>query len=266
MKGEPEFNELKNFLTELLTKVNRIESYDVSLIIYIAYQHCQVIQAANESPEMQIRLLKTAFLEFVRDSRYGPDSVKDCKRKFDESIQSLFDGKNPKGLSYCASVTRQLYQYRLGKTYDAREIITEAYTRGVKKIESGELIENPCAWLRTTCLFVIREFRRKQDKAVPRLDNEELWSPGDTVFSDFIKQEDILAIRAAFCKLGVDDQRLISKRVIEGMSWQAIAESLTNSESEPLKVGTVRQRGARAFERLRQQYEVIRECVSMTDD
>ncbi|MEM0978742.1 MAG: RNA polymerase sigma factor [Cyanobacteria bacterium P01_H01_bin.58] len=243
-----------------------IGDYDIDIIAARVSQRQEIVEAACESSEMQVLLLKSACLEVVRDIKRNLNpSKEDNRRNFDQAIQYLFEPDNPEGIIYCASVTRQLYQFRLSKTYSAREIITEAYTRGIKNIEKGISINNPPAWLRRTCLNVIRDFKREQQ----RLDNPKLdqypWCHS-TVFSDLMKQEDILAIRIAFQKLSVDDQMILQKRVVEGFSWQEIADSMVSPDGQSPKVGTIRQRGARALKRLRQIFDEHREHVHMPND
>ena len=182
------------------------------------------------------------------------------RKHFDRAIQALFDSSNPEAMTFCASITRLLRQYRLSGTYDAKEIITEADARSIVKIEAGVFIEIPLAWLRRTCLNVIRDFKRAQTKIdKPKIDGEA-FSFGDVAMEQMLLSEDMKAVRLAFERLSREDQNILKARIFQGLSWQEIGERL---EASPIKPGTARQRGSRALIRLRQHYEHIRNDVRL---
>ncbi|MEM6866909.1 MAG: hypothetical protein AAF528_00795 [Cyanobacteria bacterium P01_C01_bin.121] len=259
--------EFDNWIEDVLIRYEVDEKYTAELIRIFISQNCDVFQAASETSEVEVALLKTACLEIIDVIKRNSKSSKERNRqKFDRAIKPLFDGTDKNASNFLASVTRQLYQFGLGRTYDAREIISEAYTRGVKSIdESGKTIHNPLGWLRKTSLHVIREFKREQQRADnPKIDRLP-WSPGDIVFSELMLEEDCLTIQAAIQQLSADEQAILSQRIIENLSWKEIGRNLLDSEGKPLKEGTARQRGARSLNKLRQLYEDLREDVQMPD-
>lgn len=217
---------------------------------------------ADPVPAIQLSWLKTTCLEIIKNL----SQQRENRQKFDTAIQALLDMNNPDSQSIWANVSRTLRQYRLSGTYEVREIIAEAYSIGVKRIESGVIIENPLAWLRGTCLNVIRDFRRKQDRIEkPKLDGEGL-TAGDEVLSNLIIAEDHKAIRLALARLTPEEQQILCIRVLEGLSWQEIGGSLSCSQQLVISANTARQRGFRALQRLRQHYDAIRQAVEMDDD
>lgn len=212
--------------------------------------------------EIQVALLKTAGLEIIK--KLDRERTVN-KQKFTEAIQLLFNDNDPTVRPFYAGVIRLLHQFRLYGTYEAREIIAEAFIRGIKQIESGKLIETPLAWLRTTCLNVIRDFRREQDRAErPKLDPTS-WEGGDQVLAELMLQEDLESIALAAQKLTPEEQALLYERVCKEQSWQEVSESISTDES-PVSCGTVRQRGSRALKKLRQHYDDIRDVVKLPDD
>ena len=199
---------------------------------------------------MSVAWKTTSELKILKELKETED-----RKQLDHAVQALFDGNSPEALTFCSSITRLLRQYRLSGTYQAKDIIAEAYARSVLKIEKGALIQIPLAWLRHTCFNVIREFKRKQTKInKPKLDGDGC-SLGGTVIAQFLLGEDLKAIRLAFEQLSLEDQNILQARSFQGRSWQEISEGLVNSNSRPVPPGTARQRGARALIRLRQHYE-----------
>lgn len=254
--------EFEDWIKESLLQHGLHGEYTIDQVNCYIAQDCQVFQAASESPEVKIALLKTVCLEILETLQQNSNLEKKRNRQeFDAAIKVLFDGKSRDAQIFCASITRQLRQFRLGKTYDAKEIVAEAYTRGVRKIEAGETINNPLGWLRIACLNVIREFQRKQISLnKPKLDKDP-WSPGGIVFSQLILQEDFLAIQKAVEELSPEEQQLLYLR-IEGLSWKSVGEQMP----DPLREGTARQRGARIFEKLERMYAEIREDIQLPED
>jgi DNA-directed RNA polymerase specialized sigma24 family protein len=264
-----EFKNIEEFNTwieDSLARHEVNERYTLSLITACISQDCQVFQAASQFSEVEIALLKTTFLEIIDDIKRNSRSEKERnRRKFDRAVKSLFDGSDENASNFFASITRKLYQFGLGRTYNAGEIIAEAYTRGVKSISSGKSIHNPLGWLRRTSLNVIREFKREQERS----DNPKIvrlpWSPDGIVFSELMLEEDFLTIQTAVQQLSTEEQEILSQRIFEDLSWKEIGRNILDSEGKPLKEGTARQRGARSLNKLRQLYEDLREDIQMPD-
>jgi RNA polymerase sigma factor (sigma-70 family) len=213
--------------------------------------------------EIEVAWLKTAGLEAIKkiDRERAAN-----KRNFIKEVKPLFRDGNPSAHRFYAGIAHKLYQFRLSQTYEVREIITEAVIRGLDLIESGEMIGIPLAWLRTTCFNVIRDLRRKQDRAEnPKLDPTAC-EPGDAVFAEILLQEDLAAMKLAMTKLTPDEQQLLHDKILKELTWQQISESLSLSGESPVSHGTTRQRGSRAIKKLRQYYEAIRDDVKLTDE
>jgi RNA polymerase sigma factor (sigma-70 family) len=158
-----------------------------------------------------------------------------------------------------------LRQFRLSGTYEAKDVIAEAYTRGVKQIMSGKLIDIPLAWLRGTCLRVISELKRKQLRSDnPKFDQESCLVE-DVTLSEVMLREDLWALQLALKQLSLEEQELLYARIFKGLSWQEIGESMSHPSDLPLRAGTARQRGSRVLQKLRQHYYSIREDVLLPD-
>lgn len=253
---------LKEFLQDSLVQYGFDKSFRPDDIIAIATMQRGEQACPGSVVEIQLAWLKTTSLEIIQ--ALDRERVEN-KRKFNAVAQVLFDHTNPSAHPFLASQAQKLRQFRLSGTYEVREIVTEAYLRGIKQIDSGTFIEIPLAWLRGTCLNIIRDLRRKQDRAErPRIDQTP-WEPGDVVFSKLMLKEDLRSIEIAAENLTPEEKQLLYNRICKGLSWQQISE-LTSTSEQPLSPGTARQRGHRALKKLRQCYDSIRDTVKITDD
>lgn len=259
---EPDLRSLCACLETALMEHQLAEIYASEQIILLAYSGNQGQIAPHTITEIHLAWLKTRCLEIIKEL----SQQRDNRQKFERAVQALFDDNNPDARSFCSNIARTLRQFRLSGAYEVREIIAEAYARGVKYIESGSRIDIPLAWLRSACLNVIREFRQKQNKAdKPRIDNEG-FIRGDAVFSDLMLLEDRKAIRLSLQKLNADEIRLLCLRVFERKSWEAIGKDLAGLGEPALCANTVRQRGYRVLQKLRQYYDDIRPEVKILED
>ncbi|MEM6597484.1 MAG: sigma-70 family RNA polymerase sigma factor [Cyanobacteria bacterium P01_D01_bin.36] len=252
----PDLDSFESYLQAYLEEHHLDGHHDAGSIIASAcHVYANGSKPSNEAVKIQLAMLKTHCMEVIKTLKQTEN-----RRHFDRAVQALFDSKNPEALTFCASVTRMLRQYRLSGTYTAKEIIAEAYARSIVKIESGVFIQIPLAWLRRTCLNVIRDFKRAQTKIdKPKLDGDA-YSFGGLAVEQMLLSEDLKSIRLAFEQLSLEDQNILQARIFQGLSWQEIGERL---ENEPIKPGTARQRGSRALIRLREHYELIREDVQI---
>jgi len=256
----PDIGSFELFIQESLTLHQLNGDHTVE---YIIKQACNRYESSVDTTSIvKIRLawLKTSCLEVISEL-----SQAENRQKFDHAVQALFDDNDPDSLSFCASITRTLRQFRLSGTYEAKDVIAEAYTRGVKHINAGTRIDIPLAWLRGSCLHVISELKRKQLKSdKPKFDHADCITE-DVVLCDMILQEDLWALQLALKKLSKEERQLLCVRIFKGLSWQEIGESISRPNALPLSPGTARQRGSRALQKLRQHYDSIREDVQLPD-
>lgn len=256
----PDIGSFEQFIQESLELHQLDRDHTVKYVIEQACKRCEPTEPKKAIIKIQLAWLKTVCLEIILKFSQAKN-----RQKFDAAVQALFDDNDPDSLSFCASVTRMLRQFKLSGTYDAKEVISEAYTRGVKKITSGERIDIPLAWLRGTCLHVIRELKHKQQRSDnPRFDPEDCVTE-NVVFSDLILQEDLWALQLALQQLSQEEHRLLDARIFQSLSWEEVAALILHPNNLPLSPGTARVRGSRAIKKLRQRYHSIREKVQLPD-
>jgi RNA polymerase sigma factor (sigma-70 family) len=250
------------FLQDSLTLYRLDKAYKPEDILKKIILYGESQASPGSIDEIQIAFLKTSGLEVIEEL----DRKRTANRqKFDSAIKDLFADGERVNRSFYANIARLLRQFRLSGTYEVREIIATAYALGVKRIESGNLIDIPLAWLCTTCLNVIRDLRKKQDKSDnPKIDGD-LWDYGDFVFSQLMQQEDIQAIQQAMATLSQEEREILCARFVNQWSWEEVSQFLSASSDSPLLTGTVRQRGSRATTKLRQAFESVRDSVKLDD-
>jgi RNA polymerase sigma factor (sigma-70 family) len=259
----PNLEAFKAFICTSLECYRLHEVYEVDDIIKRACT-CSSKEPSDPNTIIEIHAawLKTACLEIIE----GLSRQHANKQRFNIAIEAVCDIKNPEAQSFLANITRTLRQFRLAGTYEMKEIVAEAYSRGIKQIESDIDIQKPLPWMRTTCLNVIRELRRKQDQADnPKLDSEGHTS-SDEAWSRLILNEDLKALHQALKHLSPEERELLHERYINNRSWQDIGDSLPNSAEHRLNSNAIRQRGFRALQKLRSYYDQIRPEVKSMDD
>lgn len=251
----------QKFVYQSLKKYNLSGIYTAEDIITRIYARSDGAITLNTPDEVHFAWFKTACLELLEELSQQYEN----KHKFNTAVQTLFELQNPETRSLWASVERMLWQYRLRSAYDVKDVVIEAYSIGIKQIEEGAIIGRPLPWIRGACFNIIRELRRKQDKAEnPKLDSEGC-TASDEAWSHLVLTEDIKVIRLALKELSLEEQALLRAKYIEDQSWQQISETLPTSEERRLSANAARQRGHRALQKLRQAYEDIREEVKLND-
>lgn len=177
--------------------------------------------------------------------------------QFEVVIQGLLQASNQ---SYAKSEASQVIlavQYYLKQfnlqNCEVADILIEVYLRGRRKIERGEFLTHPMAFIRVVSRNIIREqFRR----------NQRLWTVGDFEIEYFLPSENLsdryldektIAALTAFHNLKESDRQAIELHYLQHLAWAEVAALLK------LREPTVRQKGRRALNRLRQAYQSILE-------
>lgn len=172
--------------------------------------------------------------------------------RFFEEFQVLLDSGSPSGISMLAFIKRNLKQYNLNDCYTADEILSDAFMRGVERIQRGEGIENPLAWMRATALNIIRERSRSNIRMLPL---EESWLELLDDAAVEIDEEEFAKecqwVKTALSMLNPDEQELLRLKVYDNLSWREIAERHHNQGFVDVSETTLRKRKERILKRLR---------------
>lgn len=259
MLTSPEkLNALWFFIHDSLESFNLVGMYTAEEIFTKLCAHSDGSIDFNTSDEVHFAWFKTKCLALLMQLSQQQEN----KQRFNVALEILFTDQTEEARALWTFVEHKLWQFRLRGTYEDKDVLIEAYSVAMKRIAAGEMIEKPFPWLRTTCFNIVRELRRKQDRIEqPKLDPTDL-TPSNEVISEMIFSEDVKAIRLGWQKLTPKEQDLLREKYIKGRSWQQIVESLSGQRTD---ANTIRQKGHRARQRLKQFYEEIRDSVKLDD-
>ncbi|MEJ6488057.1 sigma-70 family RNA polymerase sigma factor [Nostoc punctiforme UO1] len=163
------------------------------------------------------------------------------------------------------NVLARLRQFNMTNNYSPDEIIIETISRWNKKTKKGEQVPNVEAWMKLTALNCIRELYR-QDNRVTTSMRVNLHDPSTFETNPSLLQAVIAAsettteeegedrwqqVREVMSKLPEDKRELLELRIIEELSWNEVASHYA-AQGKNVKVATLRKRGERALEGLRE--------------
>jgi DNA-directed RNA polymerase specialized sigma24 family protein len=180
----------------------------------------------------------------------------------DLAIEDILGKDNPSAYSTLTTIERSLRQFHLNSQIEAAEILAEAYLRGKKFLQSGQVINNPHAWLKKTAFNVIRERSRQCRKhRVEPYEEDKISEDPITNFVDIQELEsDFADLRQAIKLLAKEDPKgakLLYLKIIQGFSWQEIHDILLQQNQEVASLATLRQRASRAKKRLRHLFHSV---------
>jgi RNA polymerase sigma factor (sigma-70 family) len=178
-------------------------------------------------------------------------------QQFNEAIYVLLKANTAHSKSLLAYIRRTLWQYNLDKRFSATDIFIEAYVRGVQFLLRSEeqTIKKPSAWMRMTVLNIVREKSRETKRSVPLTwEIESTTTPPDGPDNP-VNEGCFLAVIQAFNNLNHEERKIIQLRYFENMKWDEVREKIGDLG---LTTPTLRKRGQRALERLREEYHKIK--------
>jgi DNA-directed RNA polymerase specialized sigma24 family protein len=189
----------------------------------------------------------SAFSEF--------DPIRAERHRFDQDFLELQDSRSSSGRVMYVFVRSRLRSFGLANAYKEAYILNEAYIRGTRLIDQGNVIHNPTAWLRQTAYNIIRELRRDQKKLAP-LEETSLPEVADTVSEQL--EDDLNTLRMAFQMLTAKDQTLLNLKIVDGLSWRQVRETLKASGYGDCAEAVLRKRKERALTRLRKKFHALK--------
>lgn len=182
---------------------------------------------------------------------------------FNRDVQLLLKPQNPHARSLLAFIKRTIYQFGLQAHVTEIDIFVEAYLRGVRYTQHNqEHIRQPKAWMRRTAYNIIRECQRDRQR-YSAVAFDELMEQGTTPETGSAGVDDraiaqaIASVLQALEALSPGDRHLIQWKVVEGLTWPEVQARLVMAGEERVSLATLRKRGQRALERLRQAYHIF---------
>lgn len=127
-------------------------------------------------------------------------------------------------------------------------------------LSTQRAIQNPPAWLRGTSRHIIRELSRshkKHDSWIGDITEHEIAAePSPALEEDF--QEDMSILPQVLLDLPLLDQKLLTLKVVEELSWREIRDVLRLEGHGDLPEQTLRKRKERALIKLRKKYHAAK--------
>ncbi|MGF1569134.1 MAG: RNA polymerase sigma factor [Nodosilinea sp.] len=188
-------------------------------------------------------------------------------QQFNDDVQFLLKANNPHARSLLAFIHRTIRQFELGRYVTEIDIFVEAYLRGVRYTSEHQTqIREPKAWIRSTAYNIIREYGRDRLR-YSTVAFDELMEQGrlethiepplpDPSVDSSLAEDGIQRVIQAFQSLTKEDSQLIHWKVVENLAWADIQARLQAETGETISLATLRKRGQRALERLRQAYHI----------
>lgn len=185
------------------------------------------------------------------------------RAQFELAIESIVSKKDQSGQLICASIQRKLHQFNLARSYSVAHILNAVYLIGVDQIENGYIIYNPRGWIRTVAFRQIQKISIEGRNFV-EFDEERGSAFCQDDSSDEIPELDLACIRIAFHQLSLFSQKLLSMKLIKGMTWKQIRHALVQAGDGDYQETVLRKRKERALEKLKELYWQVK--LSQTQD
>ena len=153
-----------------------------------------------------------------------------------------------------AYVNKSLWQFKLHSKYQALEIISESYSRAVKKIRKGEDIPNLRGWYKLTSLNIVREYSRIEIKQ--RKIKESMSACLDKEYTSDGRELPRYSIESI--KKIVNNElnyKILCLRVLHEKSWEEACQTLIddgdfNSELSKQFIDMIKRRFYRALKKI----------------
>ncbi|MBO9998632.1 MAG: sigma-70 family RNA polymerase sigma factor [Cyanobacteria bacterium SID2] len=194
-----------------------------------------------------------------------PKFVSTDRERFNDEVEGLINRQTPYALSILSAIHRFLHQFHLENRHDVTEIVSEAYSRGIVKIDRGEVIYHPLAWIRSTAFYIIREKSRELRRLSATSYSELTERDGMTGDRSKLQglerlveceenEADCQAILKAYQQLPSQEQQLIDLKILQQLPWRDIRERWLELEQAEVTLEALRKRKSRAVSHLRELY------------
>jgi RNA polymerase sigma factor (sigma-70 family) len=176
---------------------------------------------------------------------------------FCKDFAALLNPGYPSAVSLAFYIRRTLRQFNLLSVTEF-DVLTEVFLRAYNLIVlgGGVVIRYPAAWVRRTAFNHIRELSRDQKRFTPLeidIPSEAASSPIDHL----ILQADIAILKRALQSLDPDEQRLLTLKIIDELSWAEI-RILLAGEGQNFSEDALRKQKERALKHLRRIYHALK--------
>jgi RNA polymerase sigma factor (sigma-70 family) len=176
---------------------------------------------------------------------------------FCKDFAELLNPEYPSAVSLACYIRRTVRQFRLPSIAES-DILVEVFLRAYKLIVlgGGVVIRHPSAWIRRVAFNYIRELSRTYNRISP-LEFDIPDEQGHSPIDGLILQADIAILERALQELDLDEQRLLTLKIVDELSWAEI-RILLAGEGKVVSEDALRKQKERALKHLRQVYHALR--------
>lgn len=184
------------------------------------------------------------------------NKIDDWQHQFSEVVSDFLLRNHYKGNTLIGFIRRYIKKWRLGNV-NPFDILLDAVGRGLEYIRKNEKpIETPEAWLRVTCLNILR------DRVKQTIHEEKLFQDMGVIGSISFSQtpldsseffEKLEVLQQALERLPESDRSLIKQRFYQGKTYKQVRETLKRESEEEkiIPLATLRKRESRALQKLK---------------
>lgn len=187
---------------------------------------------------------------------FAHDTESEAIKQLLDEAKGLLCSSSSSGRLLYAFVRRNLCVFHLNGDFCEAAILNEALIRAVTATRKGIIIQELPAWLRGAAYNIIREKSRDRKKLVPL--ESETDRLEQIVFEPEDIEEDLRFIAVAFGMLEARDQRLLTLKLVDGLSWQEIHEILSAEGQHNCSIPALRKQKERALIRLRKKFHALK--------
>lgn len=149
-------------------------------------------------------------------------------------------------------VRSRLYVMKMNNLLTEDDVINYVCVELIKAHNSGKSINSPLAWSKVVSQRYIICQRKKASKSEPtELETIEYLANNQEQHISYDEKEEL---KNKMKQLKPATQQILNWRYFQNLSWEEIAEKLSQQENKQVNVATARKRGERALKDLRNLY------------
>ncbi len=189
-------------------------------------------------------------------NRKKSKSIERKQFQFRTEVSLLLLPNDSRGTAFLRFLRHYIHKWHI-KSVDPFDVLLEGTQRGLASIEqTGQPITKAEAWLRSTCLNVLKDKVKqsiKDEKLVQNLIVFYSVHPSHTenplVEAELLEQIEVL--QEAFQRLSVPDQDILRLRFYGEKTYQQIQKTYETLHGQIIDVPALRKRESRALKRLK---------------
>jgi RNA polymerase sigma factor (sigma-70 family) len=185
-------------------------------------------------------------------------TVQEMQKEFSRKVSNLLLPNHPSGTAFLNFIWHYLYIWNM-RDIDPKDILAGAVYQGLKFIQTnGQPIEIPKAWLRGTCLNLLKNQMRatiKYKKLSECL--KESSSETESPLTIVERFEWLDNFYEAIKQLPPDEQELVQLRLFDEKTYEQIYHWMELRDGQAPDIPTIRKRYSRAVTRLKKIFPAV---------